>query len=50
MSAQITEVTTYGWYCAICPDGADDYEYESDACIDAEQHDDDNHPPREDAP
>jgi len=44
MSTEITESTTYGWYCTTCSEGADDYDFESDACVDAADHDTADHP------
>lgn len=44
MSAATTEFTTYGWYCAECSDGGEDYVDETDAEIDAFEHNHANHP------
>lgn len=44
MSAEMTEWVTYGWWCEECAEGAEDYEMESDAFLDANDHDNTEHP------
>lgn len=43
MTTSIHETTVFGWYCAICGEGDEDYDFESQAQKDADEHDRENH-------
>jgi hypothetical protein len=43
VTAEITEFTTFGWYCAECADGAEGMEDEAVALNGANDHDRTNH-------